>query len=138
MEPITVPGKVEVLGTIGSYVLAAATEAGLDKKRTYRLRLAVDEIATNSIVHGYEESGTTGDIRVSASITPETLTIVVEDTAPPFDPRTLQEKPEQLDMAMEDRPIGGLGVYLTLQGVDKFDYEYVPPYNRNIFIVNRA
>lgn len=137
MEPITVAGKLEVLGTIGSYVLAAAAEAGLDKKKTYKLRLAVDEIATNSIVHGYDETGNTGDLRVSASLTPKTLTIILEDTAPYFDPRTLREKPDHIDKAIEDRPIGGLGVYLTLQGVDKFDYEYVPPYNRNIFIVSR-
>ena len=137
MEPLTVPGILDSLSAIGQYVNAAALAAGLDKKVSYRLRLAVDEIATNSIIHGYEESGLTGDVVVYSEILPDTLTIIVEDTAPPFDLRTLAERPDHIDKPVEDRPIGGLGVYLTIQNVDKFDYEYVNNRNRNIFIVNR-
>jgi serine/threonine-protein kinase RsbW len=137
MEPLTVPGILDSLSVIGQYVNAAAQEAGLDKKVSYRLRLAVDEVATNSIVHGYEESGLTGDIVVLSEINQKTLTIIVEDTAPPFDLRSLEERPEHIDKPVHERPIGGLGVYLTIQNVDKFDYEYVNHHNRNIFVVNR-
>lgn len=137
MEPLTVPGILDSLSAIGQYVNAASTAAGLEKKVAYRLRLAVDEVATNSIIHGYQESGLTGDVVVFSEITEKTLTIIVEDTAPPFDLRDLSERPEHIDKPAEDRPIGGLGVYLTIQNVDKFDYEYVNNRNRNIFIVNR-
>lgn len=137
MEPLTLPGVLDSLSAIGQYVNAAAQEAGLDKKVAYRLRLAVDEVATNSIIHGYDESGTTGDVVIRSEIDAEKLTIIVEDAAPPFDPRTLQDRPDHIDKPVEDRPIGGLGVYLTVQNVDKFDYEYVNKHNRNIFIVNR-
>ncbi len=137
MEPLTVPGVLDSLSAIGQYVNAAALAAGLDKKVAYRLRLAVDEVATNSIIHGYEEAGLTGDVVVYSQIKPETLTIIVEDTARPFDLRSLAERPEHIDKPVEDRPIGGLGVYLTIQNVDKFDYEYLNNRNRNIFVVNR-
>lgn len=137
MEPLTVPGVLDSLSAIGQYVNAASLAAGLEKKVAYRLRLAVDEVATNSIIHGYEESGLTGDVVVYSEMKEERLTIIVEDTAPPFDLRTLAERPEHIDKPVEDRPIGGLGVYLTIQNVDKFDYEYINNRNRNIFIVNR-
>ena len=137
MEPLTVPGVLYSLSAIGQYVNAAALAAGLEKKVAYRLRLAVDEVATNSIIHGYEESGSTGDVVLYSELNEETLTIIVEDTAPPFDLRSLAERPEHIDKPVEDRPIGGLGVYLTIQNVDKFDYEYINHRNRNIFIVNR-
>jgi anti-sigma regulatory factor (Ser/Thr protein kinase) len=136
MEPLTVPGTLDSLSTIGQYVNAAALAAGLDKKVSYRLRLAVDEVATNSIIHGYEESGLTGNLVVSSEITPETLTITLEDTAPPFDLRSLG-RPGHIDKPAEERPIGGLGVYLTIANVDKFNYEYVNQRNRNIFTVKR-
>lgn len=137
MDPLTLPGVLDSLSEIGQYVNAAAQAAGLEKKVAYRLRLAVDEVATNSIIHGYEESGTTGDVVVRAEMDSEKLTIIVEDSAPPFDLRSLQDRPDHIDRPVEDRPIGGLGVYLAIQNVDKFDYEYVDHHNRNIFIVNR-
>ncbi|MGA9380780.1 MAG: ATP-binding protein, partial [Phormidium sp.] len=54
MEQLTVPGTLDSLSKISDYVLSAASAAGLDKKASYKLRLAVDEIATNVIVYGYE------------------------------------------------------------------------------------
>jgi anti-sigma regulatory factor (Ser/Thr protein kinase) len=136
MQPLCVPGTLDSLSAIGQYVNSVASEAGLDKKPAYRLRLAVDEIATNTIIHGYEEAGLVGEVLVLSEIDSETLTIILEDSAAPFDPRKLG-RPDQIDHPMEERPIGGLGIYLTIQNVDKFDYEYVDNHNRNIFIVKR-
>jgi serine/threonine-protein kinase RsbW len=136
MQSLLVTGNLDSLSDIGHFVNAAAAQAGLDKKIAYRLRLAVDEIATNIIVHGYDEAGLTGDVLVIAEMDAQALTIVLEDTSPPFDPRNLG-RPDQIDRPAEDRPIGGLGIYLTIENVDKFDYEFVENRNRNIFVVNR-
>ena len=136
MQPLLVPGTLDSLSAIGQYVNAAAVAAGLEKKVDYRLRLAVDEIATNIVIHGYEESGLSGDVLVLSTITDNSLIITLEDTSRPFDPRSMG-RPDHIDKPVHERPIGGLGVYLTIQNVDKFDYEYVNGHNRNIFIVNR-
>jgi anti-sigma regulatory factor (Ser/Thr protein kinase) len=56
MKPMTVPATLDSLGAIAEYVLAAAASAGLDKRASYNLRLAVDEIVTNIIVHGYADA----------------------------------------------------------------------------------
>jgi serine/threonine-protein kinase RsbW len=136
MQPLTLPGILDSLSAIGKYVNTAALEAGLDKKAAYKLRLAVDEIASNIIIHGYQEAGLLGEVVVRAQSDLETLTITLEDTSAPFDPRD-KERPEQIDLPIEERPIGGLGIYLAVESVDRFDYEYVNNRNRNIFIVNR-
>jgi anti-sigma regulatory factor (Ser/Thr protein kinase) len=136
MKPLTVPGTLDALGTIRKYVKAAAAAAGLDKKASYRLRLAVDEIATNIITHGYAEAGLEGVVNLRAKIDEETLTISVEDTGVAFDPLR-HETPDDLNLPLEQREIGGLGVYLAIQNVDEFLYEYVEGRNRNVFVVNR-
>jgi serine/threonine-protein kinase RsbW len=136
MKPLTVPGTLDSLSAIGQYVNSAALAAGLDKRVSYRLRLAVDEIATNIIIHGYEEAGLAGEVLVLSKMDEAALTITLEDTSAPFDPRNLG-RPSQIDKPVEERPIGGLGIYLTIENVDKFDYEYVNNRNRNIFIINR-
>lgn len=137
MEPLTVPGTLDSLAPIGQYVLAAAEAAGLEKKVAYRLRLAVDEIATNIVTYGYEEAGFTGDIKLQAIIDEQTLTIVVEDMAPPFDPYKHDTDGLDLDLPLEHRKIGGLGVFLAINGVDRFEYEYVDQRNRNVFVMHR-
>jgi len=134
MESLKLPGTLDSLGAITQYVMEAAKTAGLEKKAAYKLRLAVDEIATNIITHGYEEAGLTGDILCQAEIKPERLTIILEDWGTPYDP-TQNPDPEITDLPLEDRPMGGLGVYLALDGVDEFHYEWVNNRNRNIFVV---
>ncbi|MBW4561843.1 MAG: ATP-binding protein [Mojavia pulchra JT2-VF2] len=136
MEPLTVSGTLDSLSEIATYVMEAAKAAGLDKKTSYKLRLAVDEIATNIIVHGYEEAGREGLVVCQAILADESLTITLEDTGEQYDP-TKQALPNDMDLPMEQRQIGGLGVYLTIQGVDKFIYERIGERNRNIFVVNR-
>ncbi|MFM7580154.1 MAG: ATP-binding protein, partial [Microcystaceae cyanobacterium] len=71
METLTVPGTLDSLAPIAEYVMAVATEAGLEKKAVYKLRLAVDEMASNIIIHGYEEAGLTGEIDLTARLTEE-------------------------------------------------------------------
>ncbi|PDV97751.1 ATP-binding protein [Candidatus Chloroploca asiatica] len=136
MHVLTVPADLDSLDAVGKYVVEAASQAGLDRKAAYRLRLAVDEIMTNIINYGHTEVGLTGDVIVRAAIEADTLTIILEDRARPFDPRERPE-PEDLDRPLEERNIGGLGVYLALKGVDHFNYEYVDQMNRNIFVMYR-
>jgi len=138
VDPLVLPGELDSLGAIGRYVHDAALAVGLDRAAAYKLRLAVDEIATNVVVHGYQEGGVSGLVTVSAVIDGQTLTIAVEDTARPFDPtaRALPDE-EELDLPLEERPIGGLGVLLARESVDEFRYERVDGRNRTIFVVKR-
>jgi anti-sigma regulatory factor (Ser/Thr protein kinase) len=137
MKPLTVPGALESLGPISEYVMAAAGEAGLDTRSSYRLRLAVDEIATNIIVHGYDEAGLDGDLDIWADIDEHALKISLEDSGAAYDP-SRRPLPDDLHLPPEQRNIGGLGVFLALQGVDTFRYERIGSRNRNIFIMNRT
>ena len=138
MEPLTVPGTLDSLRAIAQYVLAAAAAAGLDKKATYNLRQGVDEIATNIIIHGYKEAGLEGVLELRSEMDDRTLTICIEDTAVPYDPyQTERVEQEELKLPLEQRKMGGLGVYLAIEGIDKFTYERVENRNRNIFVMNR-
>lgn len=134
IETLTVPANLDYLDKIREYVDSAAAQANFGNKFTYKLRLAVDEIATNIIIHGYPKAQKEGNIEVTAKIDPKTLTICLEDTAIFFDP-TKQPPPTGNPL---DRPPGGLGIFLVMEYVDHFIYERVNHKNRNIFIMNRV
>ena len=52
MQPLTLPGTLDALQPIRDYVKDLAKGAGLDDSAVYNLCLAVDEIATNVVLHG--------------------------------------------------------------------------------------
>ncbi|WP_017715353.1 ATP-binding protein [Kamptonema formosum] len=138
MQPLTVPGTLDSLKAIANYVLAAADAAGLDKKASYNLRLAADEIATNIITYGYLEAGRSGAVDLRAEVGENTLTVTLEDTAEAFDPllKYAQQK-KMLQLPIEQQTIPGRGIILVVESVDKFLYERVGDRNRNIFVMNR-
>lgn len=139
MESLRVPGSLDSLAEITRYVKQAAESAQLNERRTYRLRLAVDEIATNVIIHGYEEAGLEGYIELHAELTPEALTIHMDDTGITYDPSQAVARSELfLSKEMEQRPMGGLGVFLAIQSVDRFSYHRYGGHNRNSFVVYRC
>ena len=137
MDTLRLPGRVESLAAIGMYIVQIAAEAGLGEQAAYGLRLAVDEIATNVVVHGYQVAGGSGELVVKVDQTVEKLTVVLEDTSPPYDPR-LTPPPDILDQEPEKRPSGGLGVYLARQGVDAYRYDFIDGMNRHTFMMNRT
>jgi len=134
MDALIVPGTLDSLTIIRDYVGAMGEKAGLDRKALYRLKLAVDEIATNIVTHGYEDNGLEGDIVISGRIQSSALTIQLEDTSLEYNPYG-KEEPKHLDKPISERPIGGLGVFLAVRGVDEFHYEFVNGHNLHTFTV---
>lgn len=139
MKSLTVPGTLDSLDAIADYVKSLAVAAGLDKKASYKLRLAVDEIATNIIVYGYEQADCQGVLDLQADMDEHRLTLSIEDTGAAFDPlQKVSLEEATIHQPLSQRPIGGLGIYLAVQGLDKFIYERMGDRNRNIFVVNRT
>jgi sigma-B regulation protein RsbU (phosphoserine phosphatase) len=136
MCALTLPGNLDALSPIRDYVKAAANTAGLDHTATYNLILAVDEIATNVVVHGYEEAGLQGDISIAAKNEENRLVIELLDHGKSYDPN-FHKLPDDEGLLRElwDRPIGGLGIMLAKDGVDDLQYYSTELENVHRFIV---
>lgn len=135
MEPLHIPANLDFLDEVGQYVLKAAETAGLPKKKAYRLRLAVDELATNIINYGYAHTDSDSGLTVSAIIEPTQLKIVLQDSGMAYDPRERDFDESILSRPIEERPIGGLGIFLALKNVDEFTYQALEDHNISCFIV---
>ena len=97
-------------------------------------QLAVEEVITNTIVHGYKKAG--GQITISCRINPSHLEVRIQDSAPRFDPLSIPNP--KLDGAVEERKIGGLGVYLVRQVMDDVSYHYENGKNILVLIKRRT
>ena len=129
-------GKLESLAAIRELVRQAAAGVGLGSSEAYGVILAIDEFATNIVIHGYEENGLTGPIDIEVSSTPDHLVLTVEDDAVPFDPASHNLPDDEiLSAPLEERVSGGLGILLMYSGVDQHEYAHLNGRNHNVFRV---
>jgi serine/threonine-protein kinase RsbW len=135
LDKLTVTGTLDSLKSIRDFVVQAAEKAGLDPRATYRLNLAVDEIATNIVLHGYQEANLDGFVVVSAIEEKGRLSIRLEDTGQAYNPPGIIN-PDDLNQPLDQRAEGGLGVYLAEQNVDRFTYERIGERNIHTFTTN--
>jgi anti-sigma regulatory factor (Ser/Thr protein kinase) len=98
--------------------------------------LSVTELVTNTITHGYPGGNRSGTVELRAEMDDQSLTLTLEDSALPYDP-SKTPPPQDLSRPVEERQVGGLGVYLALQGVDSFRYERVGDRNRSVLVKKR-
>jgi serine/threonine-protein kinase RsbW len=136
MEKRSLPAVLDSLAELRRFAREAAAGAGVDESKSYQLQLAVDEIATNIINYGYAEEGASSLLTISSEVRDGRLVVTLEDTAPAFDPRSnVLPEAEDLEQPLEEREIGGLGIFLAVNGVDRFDYQREGERNLNIFEV---
>lgn len=133
MQEKIFPGTLDSLASVRAYVAEVARAAGLDSSSTYKLCLAVDEITTNIVLHGYEEVGLEGNITVEALQQNGELVIRLLDHGRAYDPDIVPEP--DLENPLEQKT-GGWGVFLGKTCVDQFDYTSTRSGNVHRFVVH--
>ncbi len=91
--------------------------------------LSVDELFTNIVNYGMQDQENPSDILVWLRYVDGVLTIVLEDKGVEFNPFAEVETPS-LDEPLEERQIGGLGVYFVKTLMDEVKYERIDGTNR--------
>jgi serine/threonine-protein kinase RsbW len=115
---LLIAAKRENLAEVRHFVVDTLTAWQIPVRVIDKLRLAVDEASSNVIVHGYREQG--GDIEICLHHSPDTVTVVIRDYAPSFDP-TAVACPDLGHTLLDELP-GGLGLSLIRQAVDALQY----------------
>jgi serine/threonine-protein kinase RsbW len=82
--------------------------------------LVLEEALTNIIFYAYEKN-TENEIILEFEMEENQLKIILKDNGKPYDP-TQQEDPD-INLSAEDRPIGGLGIFLIKQMMNQVSYQ---------------
>jgi serine/threonine-protein kinase RsbW len=117
---LVVNANVEKIPEISALLGVEMETFGFGSEIILDTQLAVEEAITNIIKHGYKKPD--GEIIVSSRISPERIEVQIMDTAPRFNPLSVPEP--ELDSTIEDRNIGGLGIFLIRQVMDEVSYRY--------------
>ncbi len=108
------------------FVKGRARGAGLSDEGAAELELAVDEICTNIVMHGYGEKEGTIELRVACE--PGSIKVTIVDRAVPFNP--LRFIPPDTSVPLAKREIGRMGLLIARKMVDDISYERAGGENR--------
>jgi serine/threonine-protein kinase RsbW len=121
-EIMVYPAQFENLDHVREFVGAAAQKCGLNASAVYAVQLAVDEGFSNIIEHAYGGE-CLEKIECKCQLADSGLTVTLRDCGTPFDPSAVPDP--DLVAELEERDIGGLGLYFIRQLMDDVEFSFM-------------
>ncbi|MBR3491604.1 MAG: SpoIIE family protein phosphatase [Bacteroidales bacterium] len=121
-ETLTFINKVSEITKLNAFVKSATTALNMETGLANQIKLAVEEAVTNIIDYAYQ-NGTEGNISVTIEADESRIRFILTDSGAEFDPTSVSKADTTL--SVEERPIGGLGVFLVRNLMDSINYERV-------------
>ena len=119
MKDITVEAKVENIDVVTNFVNCCPMKIQM------QIDVVIDEIFGNISYYAYGADG--GKASVQAGIEKGMIVLVFIDQGIPYNP--LENKDPDITLNLEEREIGGLGIYMVKKIMDEVSYEYMDGQN---------
>ena len=133
IKHFVIENKVEELTSLSEKIDKMAEEWELSQALAMNINLVVEEAVTNIIFYAFKDNDK-HEIRISVSLNESMLVIKITDSGVPFNP-LLQQQPD-INLPVEERPVGGLGIFLISQIMDEMNYTRQK--NQNILTLNKS
>jgi len=118
-EEIRLPARLDNLYPLLSFVTSCAKRRGAGQERINEIELAMEELLVNIFNYAYPDRS--GDVViVCSSDNAGRLVVEIADEGIPFNILTRAEP--DIDAAVEQRSIGGLGIFFVRQLVEEIAY----------------
>lgn len=132
---LTVENRPEELQRIFATVEKLAEEEDWAPALTFKTNLVLEEFGLNIMNYGYDEGIHTFDISLIS--TDDSIIIEFIDDGRPFNPLEDSKEPVT-DAAIEERPIGGLGILFVMEMTDDFQYRRENSRNHSTMVINKS
>ena len=93
-----------------------------------QIDVAVEEIFVNIANYAYPSGEGEAVISIEADKDAKSVSILFEDQGTPYDP--LKNEDPDITLSADERPIGGLGIFMVKKSMDEVSYEYKDGKNR--------
>ena len=117
---LKISALISKLDDVLRFVEIPLRERGASVKNITTINIAVEEIYVNIAHYAYETEG--GQVNISLSISDDKVTIVFTDFGVKYNP--LEREDPDITLSVEDRPIGGLGIFMVKKTMDEVAYRY--------------
>jgi serine/threonine-protein kinase RsbW len=125
--------RLSELDVLCEHLRQFCQDCEVSKRQTFEINLALDELFTNIISHGFQDNDE-HHIHVTCASKDGVLKITIKDDGVPFNPTAVPHP--NLKCAFKDREIGGLGIHLIRSYMDRI--EYTRKGGENVLVLTKA
>lgn len=127
MQELTLQASDDTLYTVLDAIESYLNQCGCQDETRTEVLISVEEIYVN-IAH-YAYGGEAGKVVVQMEIVeePKVCRVVFWDRGVPYNP--LEKEDPDISLSAEEREIGGLGIYMVKQYMDRVTYQYKDGWN---------
>ena len=116
---VSLVNDLQELARIAARIDEFCEDRNLGPQIGYAVNLSVDEILTNTISYGYDDEEP-HEIDIVVSMQADDIVVVIVDDSTAFD---LSQTPDaDVESSVEERALGGLGLFLVHQMMDGVEY----------------
>ncbi|MDO4540077.1 MAG: ATP-binding protein [Syntrophomonadaceae bacterium] len=133
MSCLTVPAKTEQLEAVLSFVEQELEFHGMSPHNIIQIKVATEEMFVNIAHYAYASGNGNATIQCCFNEPENAMEITFIDQGVPYDPLAKQDP--DLKLAANERPIGGLGIYIVKKTMDDVAYCYEG--GKNIFVMKK-
>ena len=124
----TFPAQLRAFEQVKSLIDEFGEAAGLGREDRHKLTLIVEELFTNTVTHGHH-GDSDAPVQVTLEVTDAGVELIYEDSAPQYDPVAASRR-TNIESTINERRVGGLGVFLTIGLTNGAVYRFVEGRNR--------
>ena len=127
MKELTVEAKIENIEAVTDFVNEQLEALDCPMKAQMQIDIAIDELFGNIAHYAYNPEIGQATVRVEVIEEPLSVVITFIDNGVPYDP--LAKADPDTTLSVEEREIGGLGIYMVKKSMDDITYEYKDGHN---------
>lgn len=129
---IKISNDLNEISVLASFIEELGEELSLSFETTMNINLALEEAVANIIMYAYptQEQHT---ILLRVTYSEKQLVFLLTDKGAPFDPTQVDEV--DVTLSLEERPIGGLGIFLIRSIMNEISYQRID--NENHLIMKK-
>ena len=133
MKTLTLKAELDRIGEVTAFIEEQLEAVDCPMKAQMQIDMAVDELFSNIAHYAYGEG--TGEAAVSFDFDAQTrmVSVTFEDTGVPYDP--LKKDDPDVSLSVEEREVGGLGIFLVKKTMDAMEYERRG--DRNVLVIRK-
>lgn len=118
---LSLDNRISELKKLNEFIGNICADAGIDSATAMSINLALEEAVSNVIFYAFPNGETGHNITVKYRRKGRALNFRIFDRGIPFDPTAQADT--DITQSAEERKIGGLGIYLVKQIMDRVEYE---------------
>lgn len=127
MKTITVEAKIENIDVVTDFVNTFLEENSCPMKIQMQIDVVIDEIFGNIAYYAYGSGSGNASVQVGIEEATRKIVLIFSDQGIPYNP--LENKDPDITLNLEEREIGGLGIYMVKKMMDELSYEYADGQN---------